>query len=103
MKSAGSLTARLALAFALIAGGAFAGVGLYLYHALAMQIIERDDAELGVTRGGPAMVRHLPARVPVLEAGRYFSKISSSAASSSGSVSQLAQTLSEYSAHARTT
>ncbi|MGH8787812.1 MAG: heavy metal sensor histidine kinase [Cupriavidus necator] len=46
MKSAGSLTARLALAFALIAGCAFAGVGLYLYHALAMQIIERDDAEL---------------------------------------------------------
>ncbi|AQV97864.1 two-component sensor histidine kinase [Cupriavidus necator] len=46
MKAAGSLTARLALAFALIAGGAFAGVGLYLYHALAAQIIERDDAEL---------------------------------------------------------
>jgi len=41
-----SLTARLALAFALIAGFAFAGVGLYLYRALAMQIVERDDAEL---------------------------------------------------------
>jgi len=41
-----SLTARLALAFALIAGCAFAGVGLYLYRALAMQIVERDDAEL---------------------------------------------------------
>lgn len=46
MKRPGSLTARLALAFAIIAGCAFAGVGLYLYHALAMQIIERDDAEL---------------------------------------------------------
>ncbi len=41
-----SLTARLALAFALIAGCAFAGVGLYLYRALATQIIERDDSEL---------------------------------------------------------
>lgn len=41
-----SLTARLALAFALIAGCAFAGVGFYLYRALAMQIIERDDSEL---------------------------------------------------------
>ena len=41
-----SLTARLALAFALIAGCAFAGVGLYLYRALAVQIIERDDSEL---------------------------------------------------------
>ena len=41
-----SLTARLALAFALIAGCAFAGVGLYLYRALAAQIIERDDSEL---------------------------------------------------------
>ncbi|KAI3590590.1 Heavy metal sensor histidine kinase [Cupriavidus sp. U2] len=41
-----SLTARLAVAFALIAGCAFAGVGLYLYRALATQIIERDDSEL---------------------------------------------------------
>jgi len=41
-----SLTTQLALAFALIAGCAFAGVGMYLYHALATQIIERDDAEL---------------------------------------------------------
>ena len=41
-----SLTARLAVAFALIAGCAFAGVGLYLYRSLATQIIERDDSEL---------------------------------------------------------
>ncbi|WP_343654878.1 heavy metal sensor histidine kinase [Cupriavidus sp.] len=41
-----SLTARLAVAFALIAGCAFAGVGVYLYRALATQIIERDDSEL---------------------------------------------------------
>ncbi|CAG9182405.1 heavy metal sensor histidine kinase [Cupriavidus pinatubonensis] len=46
MTRARSLTTRLALSFALIAGGAFAGVGMYLYQALATQIIERDDAEL---------------------------------------------------------
>ena len=41
-----SLTARLALAFALIAGLTFSGVGIYLYGSLASQIIDRDDAEL---------------------------------------------------------
>ncbi|CAG2144203.1 heavy metal sensor histidine kinase [Cupriavidus numazuensis] len=46
MTRARSLTTRLALSFALIAGCAFAGVGMYLYQALATQIIERDDAEL---------------------------------------------------------
>ena len=46
MSAGRSLTTRLALAFALIAGCAFAGVGFYLYRALAQQIIERDDAEL---------------------------------------------------------
>ncbi|SDD37352.1 two-component system, OmpR family, heavy metal sensor histidine kinase CusS [Cupriavidus sp. YR651] len=46
MKRAYSLTTRLALAFALVAGCAFGAVGTYLYRALAMQIVERDDAEL---------------------------------------------------------
>ena len=46
MNPARSLTTRLALAFALIAGCAFAGVGVYLYSALAMQITDRDDSEI---------------------------------------------------------
>ena len=46
MSAVRSLTARLAVAFALSAGCAFAGIGLYLYHALATQIIDRDDAEI---------------------------------------------------------
>ncbi|MCP3022724.1 heavy metal sensor histidine kinase [Cupriavidus basilensis] len=41
-----SLTARLALAFGLVAAIVFGGAGAYLYRALAMQVIERDDAEL---------------------------------------------------------
>lgn len=46
MRRGHSLTLRLALAFALVGGIAFACVGAYLYRSLAMQIIERDDAEL---------------------------------------------------------
>ena len=41
-----SLTTRLALAFGLVAAIVFGGAGAYLYRALAMQVIERDDAEL---------------------------------------------------------
>ncbi|WP_455286965.1 heavy metal sensor histidine kinase [Cupriavidus necator] len=46
MRSRLSLTVQLALAFALVAGIAFAGVGTYLYKALTMQVVARDDAEL---------------------------------------------------------
>ncbi|WP_042877693.1 heavy metal sensor histidine kinase [Cupriavidus necator] len=46
MRSRLSLTVQLALAFALVAGVAFAGVGTYLYKALTMQVVARDDAEL---------------------------------------------------------
>ena len=46
MRRGHSLTLRLALAFSLVGGIAFACVGAYLYRALATQIIERDDAEL---------------------------------------------------------
>ena len=41
-----SLTTRLGLLFALVAGLTFAGVGTYLYHSLAIQLEARDDAEL---------------------------------------------------------
>ncbi|EHP44639.1 heavy metal sensor kinase [Cupriavidus basilensis OR16] len=41
-----SLTTRLAFAFGLVAAIVFGGAGAYLYRALAMQVIERDDAEL---------------------------------------------------------
>ncbi len=65
-----SLTARLALAFALIAGCAFAGVGLYLYRALAMQIIERDDAELlRKAARARAELAEMAAPLPVTQAG----------------------------------
>jgi two-component system heavy metal sensor histidine kinase CusS len=41
-----SLTTRLGLLFALVAGLTFAGVGTYLYQSLAVQLEARDDAEL---------------------------------------------------------
>ncbi|MGO4764757.1 heavy metal sensor histidine kinase [Cupriavidus sp. 2KB_3] len=61
-----SLTARLALAFALIAGVSFGGVGIYLYRALATQIIERDNAELlrKATRAGHALAELSPSDQP---------------------------------------
>jgi two-component system heavy metal sensor histidine kinase CusS len=41
-----SLTVRLAIAVGLLSALVFGGVGAYLYRALAMQVVERDDAEL---------------------------------------------------------
>jgi len=71
-----SLTARLALAFALTAGCAFAGVGLYLYRALAMQIIERDDSELlRKAMRARTELASLPAGAPPAEQWREISGI----------------------------
>lgn len=52
----GSLTARLALWFAMAAIVTFAGVGTYLYHALASRLEQRDDQEL---LGKISLLRHI--------------------------------------------
>ena len=59
-----SLTARLALAFGLVAAIVFGGAGAYLYRALAMQVIERDDAELLRKVGGGRGVLLSPGARP---------------------------------------
>lgn len=55
-KCAGSLTVQLAALFAVSAALVFAAVGFYLFQALAMQLRERDDADL-IDR--VSFIRHL--------------------------------------------
>lgn len=55
-KNVGSLTLRLAAFFAVAAAAVFVVVGFYLFHALATQLKERDDADL-IDR--VAFIRHL--------------------------------------------
>lgn len=75
-----SLTTRLGILFALVAGLTFAAVGTYLYHTLSMQLAARDDAELiekvGVIRllisqtGSVDTIRHNPHMFLESAAGR---------------------------------
>ncbi|WP_395400945.1 heavy metal sensor histidine kinase [Pseudoduganella sp. UC29_106] len=58
-----SLTLQLGALFACVAVTVFSAVGFYLYQALALQLLERDDAEL-VDR--LAQVRHLLEETPNL-------------------------------------
>jgi two-component system heavy metal sensor histidine kinase CusS len=60
-----SLTTRLGLLFALVAVLTFAGVGIYLYQALALQLEARDDADLMEKIGH---IRHLLDETPSLNA-----------------------------------
>lgn len=60
-----SLTAWLSMMFALVASITFAGVGVYLYESLTIQIQKRDDAEL---LGKLELVRHLLSETASIQA-----------------------------------
>jgi len=60
-----SITLRLTLLFAVVAVLAFAGVGAYLYRALAQDMAHHDDAEL---LGKVALIRHFLKEAPSADA-----------------------------------
>ena len=62
-----SLTARLAIMFALVAALTFVGVGIYLYRSLAVQLEARDDSELV---GKIGLIRHFLDETPSIAALR---------------------------------
>lgn len=62
-----SLTAQLGALFALLALTVFSAMGLYLYQSLALQLQDRDDADL-IDR--MAQIRHLLGETPSLDSIR---------------------------------
>ena len=62
-----SLTARLGWMFALAAAFTFAGVGVYLYRSLALQLESHDDRELV---GKVGLIRHLLGETSSIQALR---------------------------------